>query len=193
MSITVRGRLLLSRQLLFLSLTGLLLGIFIIVRADSEGFEEYQVKAVFLFNFTHFVTWPANAFPEADGPFRICVLGHNNPFGNLLEKAVRGETVEKHRVETRHIRDAWQARHCHIVFLEHRESDRQPALLRHIKDRPVLTVGETPNFIERGGMIGFVWREKKLKFAINLKAARAAGLRIDYKLLKLATEVVRDE
>ncbi len=41
---------------------------------------EYQVKAVFLFNFSQFMEWPPDAFPTPDTPFVIGVLGAD-PFG----------------------------------------------------------------------------------------------------------------
>ncbi len=43
--------------------------------ATAQSATEYQVKAAFLFNFAKFVEWPADAFPTADTPLQICVLG----------------------------------------------------------------------------------------------------------------------
>lgn len=48
---------------------------------------EYQVKAVFLFNFAQFVTWPSQ---PADAPLVIGILG-DDPFGSYLDETVRGE------------------------------------------------------------------------------------------------------
>src|SRR6266702_4256829 len=53
---------------------------------------EYQVKAVFLFNFTQFVEWPAGAFARVNTPLVIGVLG-DDPFGAYLDETVRGETA----------------------------------------------------------------------------------------------------
>jgi hypothetical protein len=41
---------------------------------------EYQVKAVFLLNFTKFIEWPAAAFELPVSPVTICILGED-PFG----------------------------------------------------------------------------------------------------------------
>ncbi len=43
---------------------------------------EYQLKAVFLFNFTQFIDWPADAFADGQAPFIIGVLGQK-PFWYL--------------------------------------------------------------------------------------------------------------
>jgi hypothetical protein len=65
------------------------------VLAQTAPAREYQVKAVFLFNFAQFVHWPPQAFPEAQAPLVIGVLG-DDPFGSSLDDAVRGELVNNH-------------------------------------------------------------------------------------------------
>jgi hypothetical protein len=66
--------------------------------ADSPS--EYQVKAIFLFNFSHFVDWPAEAFKSPTEPFIIGVLGAD-PFGPRLDEAVRGEHIAGHPLVVR--------------------------------------------------------------------------------------------
>src|SRR6267378_5783928 len=56
---------------------------------------EYQLKAVFLFNFAQFVEWPPAALPLENAPLVIGVLG-KDPFGAHLDDVVRGETVNRH-------------------------------------------------------------------------------------------------
>ena len=67
---------------------------------EAARASEYQVKAVFLFNFAQFVDWPASAFPDATAPLVIGVLG-DDPFGPYLDETVRGETVRGRPLETR--------------------------------------------------------------------------------------------
>src|SRR4051812_20693584 len=77
---------------------------------------EYQIKSVFLFNFTQFVTWPENAFPSAQTPFVIGILG-NDPFGNYLKEAVSGEKVNGHPLIIEHYTSPDQVKNCHILFI----------------------------------------------------------------------------
>src|SRR5258708_11984507 len=63
--------------------------------AQTAVSKEYQLKSVFLFNFAQFVEWPTNAFPEAQTPLTIGVLG-NDPFGAYLAETVRREKVNRH-------------------------------------------------------------------------------------------------
>ena len=49
-------------------------------RAQSDDRAEYSVKLAFLYNFTKFVEWPAEAFPDRGAPLNICLVGQD-PFG----------------------------------------------------------------------------------------------------------------
>src|SRR5439155_1062756 len=71
---------------------------------------EYQVKAVYLFNFARFVEWP----PEAQsGPLTICVAGQN-PFGAVLDETLRGESVNNRPLTARVIPGPEPG--CHVIF-----------------------------------------------------------------------------
>jgi hypothetical protein len=59
-------------------------------------------------------------------------------------------------------------------------------MLRNIAEEAVLTVGETGDFLENGGMISFIIDEKHVRFIVNHESIRRAGLRMSSKLLKLA-------
>jgi len=58
-----------------------------------------------------------------------------------------------------------------------------------LKGRSILTVGEMEGFALRGGMIELFTERNRVRFRVNLVAAKAANLRISSKLLELA-EVV---
>jgi len=60
-----------------------------------ESATEYQVKAVFLYNFSHFVEWPPEAFTTPTEPFVIGILG-SDPFGARMDEAVHGELINQH-------------------------------------------------------------------------------------------------
>lgn len=163
----------------------LLMGVMWRAQAGETETDEYQVKAVFLFNFAKFVEWPAQAFKSADSPIEICVLGPN-PFGSSLYKAVEGKVVGNRRFEVREVRDAPQASECHIVFVSASGWTGSRTVLGEIKKCCVLTVGETGEFIPRGGMINLRLENARVRVEINPDAAERAGLRISSKLLSLA-------
>jgi hypothetical protein len=139
---------------------------------------EYRVKAVYLFNFVKFVEWPPRAAP---GPLTICVVGHN-PFGAALDDALRGELVNDRPLVTRVIRGPEPG--CHVTFVPHGAA--ASAYLGSARGSPILTVGETPGFLEQGGIINFVVEAGKVRFEIDPKAAERADLRISSHLLRVA-------
>jgi hypothetical protein len=55
----------------------------------AEVFDEYQVKAVFLYNLTNFITWPLEKNPAQNQTFTIGVFGRD-AFGAFLDQAVAG-------------------------------------------------------------------------------------------------------
>jgi hypothetical protein len=153
--------------------------------AQTAIFKEYQVKAVFLLNFAQFVQWPPAAFTSAGEPFRIGVLGED-PFGSFLDETVSGEKVEGHPLVIQRCGSAGDAKGCQILFISRSESGRMEDILAGLKDKSILTVGDTEGFIKNGGVIRFVMEENKVHFRINLEAAKRVNLAISSKVLRLA-------
>jgi YfiR/HmsC-like len=149
---------------------------------------EYDVKAAFLYNFTKFVEWPADAFHDDRSSLRLCVLGED-PFGGSLRE------IAKEEVAGRRL-SVWRASlmsdptGCQILFVSQSESKRLPQILAAVRGAPVLTVGDTEGFLEKGGIINFVLQGSKVRFEINQDVAEQSGLKISSKLLRLATRVV---
>lgn len=156
--------------------------------AQTVRASEYQVKAVFLFNFAQFVDWPPEAFADSLAPLVIGVVG-DDPFGPLLEATVRGETVHARSLEIRRYRRTDDLSTCHVLFISRSETARLAGILAALQGQPILTVSDDEDFARRGGVVGFVTESGKIRFRINLEAARAARLTISSKLLRLA-EVV---
>jgi hypothetical protein len=159
--------------------------------APATAVPEYQVKAVFLFNFAQFVEWPASAFSDSGGPLVIGVLGED-PFGPYLDETVRGETAHGHPIEVRRFRRPDEIAGCHIAFVSRGEIDRLGEILAALKDRSVLTVSDAEDFATRGGMIRFLTDQNRIRLQINLEAARAADLTLSSKLLRPA-QIVRTQ
>lgn len=150
---------------------------------------EYQVKAVFLFNFTQFVEWPATAFSSANSPLIIGVLGED-PFGAFLDETVRGETVNQRSLQVQRYSRVEEINNCHVLFISNSEAARQQQILSKLKGKSILTVGESDGFSRNGGVIRFATIANKIRLRINLEAAKEAELTISSKLLRPA-EIVK--
>lgn len=139
---------------------------------------EYQVKAAYLYNFVKFIEWPPRAVSET---LTICTAGRN-PFGNELDDIVRGESIDGHAIAARVV-PAPQAA-CNVVFVPRDVNAGE--YLRAVRTAPVLTVGESDDFIAQGGIINFVRDAGMIRFEIDQTAAMRAGLQISSRLLRLA-------
>src|SRR6185436_524028 len=138
--------------LLLISTTGL--------SAQTTPSREYQVKAVFLFNFAQFVEWPPPAFADAQAPLVIGVLGED-PFGAYLDETVRGEKVNNRPLTVQRYRRVEEIKACHVLFISQSEVDRLKEIIATLKGRNILTVGDTDGFALYGGMIRFVTEKNK--------------------------------
>lgn len=172
------------------ALTVLLLGCLLPVPIGAQPAREYQVKAVFLFNFAQFVEWPPQAFPDDGAPLVIGVLGED-PFGPALDEAVQGESIGGRSIIIRRYRHLSEVEHCHILFISRSETARVDPIVARLASRSILTVSDAEGSAHRGVMIRFFTENKRIRLRINLESARAAGLVISSKLLRPA-EIVNE-
>jgi hypothetical protein len=152
-----------------------------------QSLEEYQLKAAFLYNFAKFVDWP---LPAGDGkePLVIVVLGRD-PFGPVLKNTLWGKTIHNRPLVVRRVSRIEEVMPCHVLFIGNLERRRLRQALAAVEGAAVLTVSEVEDFLEQGGAVQFVPDGNKVRFEINLGAARRSGLNISSKLLSLARAV----
>jgi hypothetical protein len=153
---------------------------------------EYQIKAVFLFNFTRFVEWPREAFPDEQTPMVIGILG-DDPFGAFLDDTVHGESVNGRPLLIQRYRRVEDIKTCHVLFISRSEADRLPEIFASLKGRNLLTVGDVDGFSRSGGVIRLATVQNKVRLRISLNAATAANLTISSKLLRPAEIVAAGE
>ena len=145
---------------------------------------EYKVKAICVLNAARFIEWPDSSFKAASSPFVIGVLG-DNPFGPLLDAAVKGETIRKRKIIVRHLVLHEAAGECQILFISRSVQDHLKGILETQAGPSVLTMSEIDGFTRAGGMLGLSIDGGKIRFELNPAAAREARLRIDSQFLML--------
>ena len=153
--------------------------------AMKQPAQEYQLKAVFLFNFTQFVDWPPCSFDTNQSSVVIGVLG-DNPFGSYLDEIVSGESIKGHPVVVRYYKNVEDVQGCHILFVALTEITNRKKAIETLKGKDILTVSDAVHFAAEGGMITFFIANNKIKFQINLESARASKMVFSSKLLRLA-------
>lgn len=160
--------------------------------ADQEQGAENpnKVKAAFLRNFARYVTWPTNSFEDAHSSWRIGVLG-SDPFGVTLEAALRGRTEQGRPFEVFRAAALGGMPPCHIVFVTEKETEKRRAALTVLREKAVLTVGESPGFLREGGIVRFQVG-KRVEMSINLDQARSVSLKVSSQMLEVSREVLEN-
>lgn len=144
-----------------------------------------DVQAAYLYNFGKFVRWPQGA---DRGPMLVCIAGHD-PFGQAVGKLVAGEEIDGRPVEERDIESTEGEGACSILFVGTAEHAWEDSFLAAAEGKPILTVGEGPDFLAHGGMIQFVLVGDHIRFAVNLEAVIRHRIVVSSELLKVAVAV----
>ncbi len=165
---------------------------------------EYQIKAVYLYNFLLFVDWPetddddkaesnSTGPIDRDRPIVIGIVG-KDLFGDSF-KEVEGKRVRpgKRRLEVKRFgryRKRTDLSGCDLLFVCESEKKNSSEILAPLKKKPVLTVGEWSGFLDAGGMINLVRIKNKIRWEINRTPVKKAQLTMSAQLLRNATRVV---
>lgn len=158
--------------------------------AKGASYRADALQAVFIINFIRFTDWPES--PSTKTPFVIGVAGSRSIEDELIELA---ETlrVRERRIHVVRIKTVNDLAGCHVVYISpNTQPGEEPApgaaeILPLLREKPVLTVSESPAFIAQGGIVNFFMGEQgKLRFEIALETSRAAKLDISSQLLNLA-------
>lgn len=179
------------------------------VYAESGSSREYQIKAAFLYNFLQFVDWPKAKIADANKPIIIGIIG-DDPFGDTIDP-LKDKPVEGRKIVIQRFKsfgalkkagetDAAGAKQniktlgeCHVLFICSSENKNLKEIIESVKNSGVLTVGESGEFLDVGGIVNFVMADEKVGFEISIAAAKHAGLEIRSKLLRLAKKVIQED
>lgn len=156
--------------------------------ADKPG--EHELKAVFIYNFTKFIQWPADSFDDDNPAYHICVYGPPSvakDMSRLQGRSSGGRALIFHSLD-----ETSSSRFCHILFVAATEPRTiEPLLSRH-QDSATLMIGEQPMFAKQYGGIEFQFDQRqRIRLEINLQDIQSRELTISAQLLELAVKVHR--
>jgi hypothetical protein len=151
--------------------------------SEASVYNEYQVKAAFLYNFPKFVELPG------DDSLSLCIIG-NAPFGDAMQ-ALEGRVTAGKRLTVKRVGSAEAISSCQILFISSSEKGNIEAIMKYARHKQILTVGDTPDYPYRGVIINFYMENNKVRIEINIDAAQQSKLKINSKLLNLA-KIIHD-
>jgi len=159
------------------------------VRADAQAsMGESQVKAMFVYNFLKFVEWPVATSGGARDPFVVVIIGEG-PTADATERFLESKAIGTRPVVVR--RNRWDKSLAGVqaAFVIEQDEKKLRRVLDAAASARVLTIGEGENFTTRGGVIGLLVIDRKVRFDVDTSAAQVAGLRVSSKLLALTRTV----
>lgn len=149
-----------------------------------------RIKAAFLRNFAHYVTWPAEVFPSNRTPWQIGILGPD-PLGDVLETTLKGRVEQARPFEVYRADSLDRLPPCQIIYVAYSSAAARRAVLNELKSKPVLTVGDSPDFMREGGIIQFQVGER-VTMNINLDQARSVSLAIQTRMLEVSNDILEN-
>lgn len=141
------------------------------------------MKAAIVYNISRFSAWAPARFGTPSDPIVLCVEPGDPLSGALL--GMSGKPVGDRRLAVR--TETWPfGADCHMAFVSAARAD--PAALRALAARGVLTIGEGSGFAQAGA-VQLLTVGQQVRFEINNKTARRAGATLSSQLLRLAVKV----
>jgi len=153
-------------------------------RAEENPNAEYVLKTIFLYNLAKFVSWPSDSFEDAQSPIVFGVLD-KNPFGSALD-AIRIKTIQNRKIMIRYFSAYEDVDGRHLLFISRSEKDQVAEIMKGLQHKKMLTIGDMKDFATQGGIINFILEDEKVRFEINLEAAKRSGIEISSQVLNLA-------
>ena len=131
---------------------------------------------------------------EDSTSIKLCIIG-TDPFGKeidrLKDKTTKGRSFTIIRIKK--LPDSEQLGLCHIAFIGSSENGNVRKILKLLNNASTLTIADSPGMGKKGVIINFYMKRNKVRFEINLGAAKRAGLKISSRLLRLARIVEGDK
>ncbi|HEY1498709.1 MAG TPA: YfiR family protein [Acidobacteriaceae bacterium] len=152
---------------------------------EAQKSSRDDVQAAYLYNFGKFARWPEEA---KSSPMVVCVADED-PFGQTIRKLVEGEQIDGRPIEERNVDRPDGVGACSILFIGSTQHAQQDDFLAAAEGKPILTVGDSADFISHGGMIQFVTVDDHVRFSVNLSACSRHRVALSSELLKVAVTV----
>jgi hypothetical protein len=151
-------------------------------------------KALFIEQFTRLVEWPPAALP-GDAHFVLCIAGASATAEELTKITVFRKFKDR-PCDVRRVHEARELGSCHLLYLAASEAARLPQTLAAVAAQPILTVGDTPGFVQRGVQFNLFEETRTapqpgtyVGFELNAAAVKRSVLVFDPRLLSSGRRV----
>lgn len=162
-------------------------GTLLVAVLSAHAVTELDVKAAIIVNLLAFTDWPAQAAPPANAALVLCV-GAQQPLRAPLA-TLNGRVVRQWVLQVRELGPTDATAQCHALLVDDALLVARPALRRELGSLPLLSFADAAQADDAAVCIRLQLADGRVGFTVNLAAARAIGLTLSSRLLRLAREV----
>lgn len=155
--------------------------------ADSVT-ETTRFKAAITTIILRSTEWPAEAFDDPEAPLILALVDAPPNVVGIFEQAFADLPVDGRTVIVRSIDKPGDAAGLHAVYFHSVNEIAAKDLLRHLQNRPVLTLGDADEFCDLGGIVNYRLVGAKMRYQFNRAAMEQAGIRVSAQVIRLAVE-----
>lgn len=152
--------------------------------AEAEAEAEDKLLLAYIYNLGKFIAWPSTVLAE-DASINICFYGQTSFSTDSLNE----KSIKNHPISTDQVARGGDLNHCHIVYIADSEHIYFRPILQKLQGKSILTISQSDNFIDAGGMVALVYSDQKLRFDIQKSVIDAANLKASSQILRLARKV----
>ncbi|HEA18267.1 hypothetical protein LCGC14_2083980 [marine sediment metagenome] len=169
-----------------MKLSGLFLTLMIVFPAFLQAKSPEQVKSAFLFQIAKFIEFPQVNNNQA---VNFCFYNIEHGVGELLKNNSSLE-INNIPIETVLIGKNQQiselSRFCDITYIDETMEDDIIPLWIDTISLNTLTVGESINFLEKGGIVSLVQEGNKIRLYINRQQLLRSNFKVQSRLLAVS-------
>lgn len=152
-------------------------------KQDTASPDEPTLKALFVYNFTKHIEWPAAVMNSAR--FTVGFYGANEVRDQFV-RVSKGRTAFDKPMEVRTINGIDQISGLHILYIGKLQSGQAEKVIQQFSDKGVLIITEDKSMIAKGAGINMIRKGENLRFELNEPALRKSGLKVSNHLISLA-------
>lgn len=140
-----------------------------------------KVKAVFLFKFFDYITWPQGSAPGKNSDGLLCTYGSHS-FGDTLDY-IAARKSGKYRLRTKPLKSLKNINGCQILYMANENYNE----LSSIENKEgILIVSDSNKILDHGGIIELYEKNGTVGLIIDLQNAKKKNLKISSRLLDIA-------
>ncbi len=148
----------------------------------ASGFaQEAKFKALFMYNFTKYLEWPA---ARKQGDFVIGIYGAS-AITQELNVIAGKKTVGTQNIQVKVVSTPAEVGMCHILYVPENKSSKVPEIITQCSGKSVVLITDKPGMAQTLSGLNYVNVDGKQSFEINKALIEKQGVKVNSVLLSL--------